>query len=135
MVKSSRIFEGFKSVGFVSAHVPHIVRYVDKLSEIRVITACNNSFLVFNNKLKLIETCKLSSRLTTIIIYFSGVAHSSDITLLASDSRFVYTAAENEIFGWKYGHRWVFSSQQLICLFFTFISIEIQIICRLSWKS
>jgi len=36
-----------------------------------------------------------------------GVSHSSDINVLTSDSQYVYTAADNEIFGWKYGHKWV----------------------------
>jgi hypothetical protein len=53
----SKLFEGYKSVGLVSTHVPHIVRYIDKLSQTRVITVSNNTFLVFNHKLKLIETC------------------------------------------------------------------------------
>ncbi|CAG2105478.1 unnamed protein product, partial [Medioppia subpectinata] len=91
MDTSSRIFEGVKSVGLVSTHIPHIVRYIDKLSQIKVITVSNNTFLVFNNKLKLIETC---------------VAHSSDINVITSDSKYVYTSADNEIFGWKYGHKW-----------------------------
>ncbi len=56
-INSCKLFEGFKSVGLVSDSIPVIIRYIDKLSEIRVITASNNSFLVFNNKLKLIETC------------------------------------------------------------------------------
>lgn len=93
--RKSRLFEGFKSVGFVSTHIPHIVRYIDRLDQIRVITASNNCFLVFNNKLKLIETC---------------VSHSSDINVLTSDSKYVYTSADNEIFGWKYGHKWKWKS-------------------------
>lgn len=56
-INDCKLFEGYKSVGLVSASVPNIVRYVDKLSEIRVITASDNSFLVFNHKLKLVETC------------------------------------------------------------------------------
>ncbi|XP_054162856.1 WD repeat-containing protein 36-like [Oppia nitens] len=87
----SQIFEGYKSVGLVSGSVAHMVRYVDKLHERRVVTVCGNTFLTFNDRLRLIETC---------------VAHDSDIQVLTSDSKFIYTAADNEIFGWKYGHKW-----------------------------
>ncbi|KAH7645319.1 wd repeat-containing protein 36-like protein [Dermatophagoides farinae] len=92
---SNRLFEPYKSIGLVSSNVPHLIRYIEKLNKIQIVTAVGRSFLVFNEKLQLIETC---------------VAHDSDITLLASDSKFLFTAASNEIFAWKHGHRWKIKS-------------------------
>ncbi|KAH9497868.1 WD repeat-containing protein 36, variant 4 [Dermatophagoides farinae] len=43
-------------------------------------------------------------------VKYGCVAHDSDITLLASDSKFLFTAASNEIFAWKHGHRWKIKS-------------------------
>ncbi|OTF78295.1 WD repeat-containing protein 36-like protein, partial [Euroglyphus maynei] len=96
-VISNRLFEPYKSIGLVSSTVPHLIRYIEKLNKIQIVSAVGRSFLVFNEKLQLIETCMC-------------VAHSSDITLLASDSKFLFTAASNEIFAWKYGHRWKIKS-------------------------
>ncbi|KAH9417088.1 WD repeat-containing protein 36 [Dermatophagoides pteronyssinus] len=92
---SQHLFEPYKCIGLVSSSVPHLIRYIEKLNKIQIVTAVGRSFLVFNEKLQLIETC---------------VAHSTDITLMASDSKFLFTAASNEIFAWKHGHRWKIKS-------------------------
>lgn len=54
-----------------------------------------------------------------VICFYLGVAHSFDITFLASDSKYLFTAAANEIFAWKYGHKWV-CYIRLITHFFIF---------------
>ncbi|KAJ6218098.1 hypothetical protein RDWZM_009255 [Blomia tropicalis] len=89
--QASRLFEGYRSLGLISSDVPHLIRYVETANKIQVITAVGRSFLVFNQKLQLLETC---------------VAHSSDIQVLASDALHVYTASANQIFAWKFGHKW-----------------------------
>lgn len=114
---SNRLFEPYKSIGLVSSNVPHLIRYIEKLNKIQIVTAVGRSFLVFNEKLQLIETCMYYNDYMAMIIIklkfnIAGVAHDSDITLLASDSKFLFTAASNEIFAWKHGHRWV--SQSII---------------------
>lgn len=108
----SKLFEGYKAIGLISSSVHHLVRYIEKINKIQVVTAVDGSFLVFNEKLQLIETCKwftfvsLSPRKNSYSI-FLGVAHSTPISALASDSRFLFTASECEIFAWKHGHKWV----------------------------
>ena len=112
---SSRLFEGYRSIGLVSSDVPHLVRYVDKINKLQIITAVGRSFLVFNEKLRLVETCKYFVKQSNIkfqisnnlSLSLSGVAHSSDIQVLAADSLYLFTAAKNEIFAWKFGHKWV----------------------------
>ena len=55
----SKIFEGYKSVGLITSGVPNIIRNIEKLSKVRIVTAASRCFLVYNNHLQLIETCKL----------------------------------------------------------------------------
>ena len=116
---SQHLFEPYKCIGLVSSSVPHLIRYIEKLNKIQIVTAVGRSFLVFNEKLQLIETCMFCFCHLTFVFHFKllknisifhynkGVAHSTDITLMASDSKFLFTAASNEIFAWKHGHRWV----------------------------
>lgn len=88
---SSRLFEGYRSLGLISSEVPALIRYIDKINKLQIVTAVGRSFLVFNEKLQLIETC---------------VAHSTNIKVLAADSLYLFTASETELFAWKYGHKW-----------------------------
>lgn len=55
---SSRLFEGYRSLGLVSSEVPHLIRYIERINKIQIISAVGPSFLVFNEKLQLVETCK-----------------------------------------------------------------------------
>lgn len=55
--QASRLFEGYRSLGLISSDVPHLIRYVETANKIQVITAVGRSFLVFNQKLQLLETC------------------------------------------------------------------------------
>lgn len=53
----SALFEGYKCLGLVSSSVPHLVRYIQNINKRHIITAVGRSFLVFNDRLQLIETC------------------------------------------------------------------------------
>ena len=119
MSTSSRLFEGYKSIGFVSSSVPHLVRYIEKINKIQIVTVVGRCFLVFNEKLQLIETCMFFScyKIILLLIVCLGAAHSSDICALASDSRYLFTASNTEIFAWKYGHKWVCFILIEICFF------------------
>ncbi|KAF7495826.1 WD repeat-containing protein 36 [Sarcoptes scabiei] len=88
---SSRLFEPYKLIGLVSSKVPHLIRYIEASDRIQIITAVGRSFLVFNDRLQLIETC---------------IAHDCEISALTSDSKFLFTAASNTVIAWKHGHRW-----------------------------
>lgn len=66
--RPSKIFEGYRALGFVSNHVPFIIRYVHKLDDLRIVTCVGRSFHSYNSKLRLLETSKISF-LYSLIIY------------------------------------------------------------------
>lgn len=55
---NGHLFEPYKCIGLVSSSVPHHIRYVAQLNKLQIITAVGRSFLVFNENLQLLETCK-----------------------------------------------------------------------------
>lgn len=56
--RPSKIFEGYKALGFVTNHVPFIIRYVQKLDDLRIVTCVGRSFHSYNSRLRLLETSK-----------------------------------------------------------------------------
>ena len=92
---ASSIFEGYKGIGLVTNDKPFLIRYIDKLDDLRIVTCVGKYFYVFNSKLSMIE---------------ASHAHKNEITCMASDSKHVYTGASSEIFVWKNGHKKVNNS-------------------------
>ena len=70
------------------------------------------------NSLKHASCFRLFGFLTNSILIL-GQAHDNDINVISSDSKYIYTASDNEIFAWKYGHRWVswFHFDKIVLLF------------------
>ena len=56
---ASKIFEGYKALGFVTNNVPFIIRYVQKLEDLRIVTCTGRSFHSYNSRLRMLESCKL----------------------------------------------------------------------------
>ncbi|GIY91432.1 WD repeat-containing protein 36 [Caerostris extrusa] len=89
MVKSSKIFVGYRALGFVCNHVPLSLRYINRRNENLVVTAIGKSFHTYGcSKLDLLSV--------------SG-QHPGDISYLTSDAYLVYTACENIIYAWRRG--------------------------------
>lgn len=89
---ASKVFQGYKAVGFVSGSVPAHVRYVKGLNELRIITCVGRCFNSYNERLQLVETSH---------------PHDDVITCIDSDTIYVFTSAKNKIYCWKHGHKWL----------------------------
>ncbi|GFS88390.1 WD repeat-containing protein 36 [Nephila pilipes] len=89
MVKPSKIFVGYRALGFVCNHVPLSLKYIDAMNENLVVTAVGKSFHTY-----------LCSSLRLLSV--SG-QHPNEISCLASESYFEFTACENVIYAWKKG--------------------------------
>jgi len=80
----SKIFCGFRALGFTSNHVPLVTRYHKRHKDNYVVTCVGQAFHVYNtNKLGIVSVSD---------------DHPSDINVMAADERFVYTAAGNQVF-------------------------------------
>lgn len=55
---ASKIFEGYKALGMVSMDKPFIVRYIEKLEDLRIVIPVGRYFHTYNSKLQLLETSK-----------------------------------------------------------------------------
>ncbi|ELT99075.1 hypothetical protein CAPTEDRAFT_181222, partial [Capitella teleta] len=82
-MSNSRIFAGYRALGFTCNHVPFSIRYHQKHKENYVVTAVGKAFHTYN-------CSKLG--ITSI-----SDSHPSDITCLSVDAFLVFTACENEI--------------------------------------
>lgn len=80
----SKIFVGFRALGFVSNHIPLVTRYHKRHRDNYVITCVGQSFHVYN-----------VSKLGIVAVSDS---HSEDICALAADFRYVFTASGNRVF-------------------------------------
>ncbi|XP_069127390.1 WD repeat-containing protein 36-like [Argopecten irradians] len=83
MPVASKIFEGYRALGFVSNHVPLAVRYHKKHKDNYVVTCVGKSYHVYN-------VSKLG------IVCVSDI-HPDDINCIAVDSKFVFTGCKNVI--------------------------------------
>ncbi|KAI8786613.1 WD repeat-containing protein 36 isoform X1 [Biomphalaria glabrata] len=80
----SKIFAGYRALGFVSNHVPLATRYHKRHKENYIVTCVGRSFHVYN-----------TSRLGIVAV---SDIHPDDISAVAADFRYVYTAAGKNIF-------------------------------------
>ncbi|XP_037086803.1 LOW QUALITY PROTEIN: WD repeat-containing protein 36-like [Pollicipes pollicipes] len=89
MPTSSKIFKGYRALGFVSNHVPLLVRYIHKRKENLIITCVGKSFHTYGfNKLSLLSVSE---------------PHEGDIEVMAADRTLVYTAVGCTVRGWRRG--------------------------------
>lgn len=85
---SSRLFEGYRSLGLISSEVPALIRYIDKINKLQIVTAVGRSFLVFNEKLQLIETCKfLEVRISVLQLLLMPILNLQ-VSLILQTSKF-----------------------------------------------
>lgn len=89
MAQSSRIFMSSKALGYVSNHIPVVVRYIRCRKENLVVTCVGKAFHTYG-----------CSRFTLLSV--SGL-HSGELTCIAADSYHVYTASDNVICAWRRG--------------------------------
>lgn len=89
MAKPSKIFVGYRALGFVCNHVPLSLRYIYSKKENLAITAVGKSFHTY--------AC---SRLGLLNV--SG-QHPGEISCLASSFYLVFSACENVIYAWRRG--------------------------------
>jgi U3 small nucleolar RNA-associated protein 21 len=85
----SAVFAAYRPLGYVSNHVPCIVRYIKRRKEHLIVTVTGRSFHVYgSNKLGILSVSK---------------QHPEDITALAGNSQVVFTAAGENIYIWNRG--------------------------------
>ncbi|GLH15569.1 Protein will die slowly [Gryllus bimaculatus] len=89
MVQRSKIFERNRALGFVSSHVPCVVRYIKMRNENLVATVVGRCFHTYG--------CNRFS-----VLSVSGL-HPADITCLAADTFHIYTCCDTEIYAWRRG--------------------------------
>ncbi|GFS13535.1 WD repeat-containing protein 36 [Elysia marginata] len=80
----SKIFVGYRALGFVSNHIPLVTRYHKRHRDNYVITCVGQSFHVYN-----------VSKLGIVAV---SDPHPEDISVLAADFRYVFTASGNRVF-------------------------------------
>ena len=96
-------------MALVSDHVPAIIRYNEKQDEMKIITSVGKSFNVYGSRLQLLE---------------ASLQMPEPISVMDSDSIFVFTAAGTKIYAWKQGHKW---------LVHTYAGHEHRVICLLAF--
>ncbi|XP_063827478.1 WD repeat-containing protein 36 [Ostrinia nubilalis] len=88
-ISSSRVFTGCRVLGYVSTHVPCVVRFVKRRGETLLCTSVGKWFHTYGcDKFRLLSV--------------SG-EHPGPITCMSGDNYHVYTASENDIFAWRRG--------------------------------
>lgn len=89
MPTGSRVFLQNRALGYVSNHIPLVVRYIQRRKENLIVTCTGKSFHTYGcSHFSLLSVCS---------------KHPSDITCLAADTYLVYTAADNLIYAWRRG--------------------------------
>lgn len=89
MASSSRIFVKNRALGYVSNHVPLVVRYIERRKESVMVTCVGRHFHTYG-----------SAHFTLLNV--SG-SHPEDISCLAADRFLIYTACGNRVYAWKMG--------------------------------
>ena len=88
---ASKIFQGYRAIGYVSNNIPGHVRYKKEEDEnFRIITCIGKSFNTYSPKLRLLE---------------SSHELPENITCLDSDTSHVFTGSGNMVYAWKNGHK------------------------------
>lgn len=85
----SCIFRRNRALGYVSNHIPATVRYVLRRKDHLIITCIGRAFQVYT-----------ASHFR--LLHVSGV-HPSEITCLATDRHYTYTASDKCIYAWRAG--------------------------------
>lgn len=85
----SRIFQGYRALGYVCNHVPFILRYINRRKEHLVITSIGRCFHTYGG--------------TKLDLLTASQAHDDEISCIAGDSRLVYTASGKSIYSWLRG--------------------------------
>ncbi|CAH1774831.1 unnamed protein product, partial [Owenia fusiformis] len=94
----SRIFTGFRALGYNSTHVPLVVRHHKKREENYVVTSVGKAFHVYNcSKLGIVNISNL---------------HPDEINCLAVDAYLTFTACQNVIRAYKHGTQLVHTYKQ-----------------------
>ncbi|XP_076347675.1 WD repeat-containing protein 36 [Tachypleus tridentatus] len=89
MKDSSKIFTGYKALGFVSNHVPLVLRYINRRKENLAITVIGKSFNTYScGKLALLSTSN---------------PHPEEIKCITADAYLVFTGCKNIIYSWQRG--------------------------------
>lgn len=86
----SKIFQRNRALGYVSNHIPLVVRYIQRRKENLIVTCTGRSFHTYG-----------CSHFTLLSV--SG-AHPEDISCLAADTFHIYTASGNKIYAWRRGN-------------------------------
>ncbi|XP_023323395.1 WD repeat-containing protein 36 [Eurytemora carolleeae] len=87
--EGSKVFAGFRPLGYVSNHIPCVTRYITSRKEHLIITVTGKSFHTYgSNRLGILSVSK---------------QHPEDITALAADAYLVFTAAGTDIYAWRRG--------------------------------
>lgn len=87
---SSNIFEGYRSVGYVTNSLPFIVRHTKNPQDARIVTIVGRTFHTYSINLSLIDV---------------SIPHEQDIQCLISDTNHVYSVAGKCIFCWGQGSK------------------------------
>lgn len=85
----SKLFQRNRALGYVSNHVPASIRFMQNRQENIIITCVGRSFHVYS-----------SNHFRLICV--SGL-HPDEISCVASDSRYTYSAAGNNVYVWRSG--------------------------------
>lgn len=89
MPTGSKVFLQNRALGYVSNHIPLVVRYIQRRKENLIVTCTGKSFHTYGcSHFSLLSVCS---------------KHSSEITCLGADTFLVYTAADNIIYAWRRG--------------------------------
>lgn len=86
----SKLFQRNRALGHVCNQLPAVIRFAKNRFDNVIVTSVGRTFHVYS-----------SNHFRLICV--SGL-HPEDISALAADARFVYTAAGNKIYTWRGGH-------------------------------
>ncbi|KAG1680276.1 WD repeat-containing protein 36 [Nymphon striatum] len=89
MSSDSKIFHKYRTLGYISNHIPLKLRYIESLKEYFLITVVGNAFHTYASK-------ELS------LLSISNQHHSA-ITAIGADKKFVFSACRGLIRTWKRG--------------------------------
>ncbi|XP_026286831.1 WD repeat-containing protein 36 [Frankliniella occidentalis] len=89
MPTGSRVFLQNRALGYVSNHIPLVVRYIQRRKENLIVTCTGRAFHTYGcSHFSLLSVCS---------------KHPSEITCLGADTYHVYTSSENVIYAWRRG--------------------------------